>query len=509
MNVGLLLWKSKKFFNLKILVKFIICGLLSSLLFPPFFILPIGFIVFPFLFFLLINEEFQNNNKLFHFNSGLAYGIGMNFVVLIWIKEPFLIDQNTTNLSFFSYLLVIYCSIYFGLSFIVISYFKNSYSKLLLIPVLFVLSEIFKENFFYGFPWVTFALVHSSNNVILNLIYYIGTYGLSYFTILVFLIPASIILYYKKSPPSIILKSYILVSLTIVLFCFILIVFRFENITNKEKFFLNVSMVQLNLSQINRTYKTTPENRLKQIIKIISQDNSDLLIFAENSYPYLITNLKDLNFMANSLNKNQSIIIGATKKEDSNFFNTLISIEKNNIQEFAKIKLVPFGEFLPFRKFLHFLDPIVGKSDFRPGDNIRLIKTSENLKIIPIICYEIIFFNDLINKKNINSELLVNITNDAWFGDLSGPYQHFYLSRMRAAEFNKPLIRVSNNGISAIIDNYGFIIDYIPLNKRAIKNSQISIPHFLPNLIYYHPLILVFLFLIFIVAILINRRFND
>ena len=143
MNVGLLLWKSKKFFNLKILVKFIICGLLSSLLFPPFFILPIGFIVFPFLFFLLINEEFQNNNKLFHFNSGLAYGIGMNFVVLIWIKEPFLIDQNTTNLSFFSYLLVIYCSIYFGLLFIVISYFKNSYSKLLLIPVLFVLSEIF------------------------------------------------------------------------------------------------------------------------------------------------------------------------------------------------------------------------------------------------------------------------------------------------------------------------------------------------------------------------------
>ena len=112
MNVGLLLWKSKKFFNLKILVKFIICGLLSSLLFPPFFILPIGFIVFPFIFFLLINEEFQNNNKLFHFNSGLAYGIGMNFVVLIWIKEPFLIDQNTTNLSFFSYLLVIYCSIY-------------------------------------------------------------------------------------------------------------------------------------------------------------------------------------------------------------------------------------------------------------------------------------------------------------------------------------------------------------------------------------------------------------
>ena len=65
---------------------------------------------------------------------------------------------------------------------------------------------------------------------------------------------------------------------------------------------------------------------------------------------------------------------------------------------------------------------------------------------------------------------MINITNDAWFGSISGPYQHFYLSRMRAVEFNKPLIRVSNNGISAIINNKGKIIDYIPLNlKEPLK----------------------------------------
>ena len=89
---------------MKILFKFIILGFLSSLLFPPFFVFPIGFIIFPFLFFLLINNKFQNKNKLFHFISGLCYGIGMNLVVLIWIKEPFLIDQTTRNFHFFSYL---------------------------------------------------------------------------------------------------------------------------------------------------------------------------------------------------------------------------------------------------------------------------------------------------------------------------------------------------------------------------------------------------------------------
>ena len=233
------------------------------------------------------------------------------------------------------------------------------------------------------------------------------------------------------------------------------------------------------------------------------------MIFAENEYPYLITDLDDLNLLTRHLQNHQSIIIGGTIKENSKFFNTLILLEKKNIQKFNKTILVPFGEFLPFRKFLNFLDEIVGINDFTSDNNIRLLETSNNLKILPIICYEIIFLNDLLNLNNINSELLINITNDAWFGDLSGPYQHFYLSRMRAVEFNKPLIRVSNNGITAVMDNYGRIIDYIPLNKRAVVNSIVSIPNSLVNLKSYHSLILVFLFILFILAIIVNRILND
>ena len=144
---------------MKILLKFIILGFLSSLLFPPFFILPIGLIIFPFLFFLLIDKEFQNQNKSFHFISGLSYGISMNFVVLIWIKEPFLIDQTTRNFYFVSYLLVFYCSIYYGLSFFLLSFIKNNFSKLILIPILFVVIEVLREHLGYGFQWITFASI--------------------------------------------------------------------------------------------------------------------------------------------------------------------------------------------------------------------------------------------------------------------------------------------------------------------------------------------------------------
>ena len=128
---------------------------------------------------------------------------------------------------------------------------------------------------------------------------------------------------------------------------------------------------------------------------------------------------------------------------------------------------------------------------------------------MPVICYEIIFFNDLLNNDNFNAELLINITNDSWFGNLSGPYQHFYLSRMRAAEYNKTLIRVSNNCLSAIINNRGEIIDYIPLNIRSIKNFNVFIPYSLTNLTTYHSLIIIFLFFMYLIAIVINRKFND
>ena len=495
---------------MKILSKFVILGFLSSLLFPPFFILPIGFIIFPFLFYLLIDKEFLNKNKSFHFVSGLSYGISMNFVILIWIKEPFFIDQATRNFYFISYLLTFYCSIYYGLSFLILSFIKNNFSKLILIPILFVVIEILREHLGYGFPWITFASIGSGNSYILNLIYYFGTYGLSYFTLVILFLPVVIILFYKKDIKRILLKIYLSVLLSIVLFCIIFIYFRLENENNLEKKLIDVSLAQLNFSLIDKINNNKSNIRHKQIMEIINQNNSDLLVFAENDYPYLVSNLKEFDSITNGLNKNQSIVIGGIKKENFKFYNTLFFIEKNEIQDFEKIILVPFGEFLPFRIFLNFFDKIVGNNDFSPGNKTRLIKTSNNLKMIPIICYEIIFFNNLLNKYNNNSDILINITNDSWFGDFSGSYQHFDLSRMRATEFNKTLIRVSSNGISAVINNKGKVIDYIPLNKKGIKRFKIPIYlNSLPNLKNYHSLILILLFILFIFAIVFNKKNNN
>ena len=186
-----------------------------------------------------------------------------------------------------------------------------------------------------------------------------------------------------------------------------------------------------------------------------------------------ISNLSILNYIKD----NQKVIIGASRLNNNKLYNSFLYLEKNNTQIFDKEILVPFGEFLPFRNYLKFMENISGNIDFTSGQNNRLISNSD-INILPIICYEIIFNKILkdINKNNI--DILINITNDSWFGDKIGPYQHFYHSRMRAIISNKFLIRVSNNGISAIIDNNGKILQSSKLNVKTNLYNKLHLKYF-------------------------------
>ena len=198
------------------------------------------------------------------------------------------------------------------------------------------------------------------------------------------------------------------------------------------------------------------------------------MFLAENNLPYIVNDINQIE-LDKLLKPNQTLIIGATRNENKKYFNSLLIVEKNNTYFFDKKILVPFGEFIPFRSHLGFMDFIAGSSDFNTGSKDRFIEIKDQYTFIPIICYEIIFFWKLLNETNNFSDLIVNITNDAWFGNFVGPYQHLYLTKMRAAEFNKPLVRVSNNGITAIFDNNGKILSSTKLNKKEIVDFNLEI----------------------------------
>jgi len=457
--------------------------------------LPLGFVIFPYLIILISNLSNQKSFFTFFFN-GFLFGLGFLIIYLSWVHSPFLVYEATEGYAFLALLLPVFLSIFFGLGFVIYKYLVLKFHIILITPFIFVLIEFAISNFIYGFPWVSNSLILSNNIPGFFLIKYLGTITSGYLILLLFLLP--LIFSYFTS----IKKNYkqLLIVYSPLIFFFLLVLFSFvskQKILNKE--------VVLEINQLVNPINSINKKNTEEIIKkLINESKSDYIIFAENNFPYLIDK-NNLNTLNTFIKDNKKVIIGATTIHDGDYYNSFFLLEKNKIQTFDKQILVPFGEFLPFRKYLNFMEIISGSVDYQKGNHERIITTTDNLKILPIICYEIVFdkiFKD-INKKEI--EILVNITNDSWFGTRFGPYQHFYISRIKALVANKPLVRVSNNGISAIIDNNGKIIKSSKLNKISQLKYILKINS---NKSYYHmhTIFTLYLFLIFIFIIIYSKR---
>jgi len=173
------------------------------------------------------------------------------------------------------------------------------------------------------------------------------------------------------------------------------------------------------------------------------------------------------------------IIFGANKLEPitNSYYNSLLIVNNKFeiIRQYNKQKLVPFGEFLPFENvFERFgLKKITeGIGSFKRGVKQKTIKLDQ-LNILPLICYEVIF-TKFIQEANSNTNLIINISEDGWFGDTIGPNQHYAKSIFRAIENGTFLLRSANKGISVILDNKGTAIK--KLNRNEAGNIEMEVP---------------------------------
>ena len=477
---------------------YLILGLLTSLLFPPYFFLPLGFIIFPFLC-LLFDSNRKNNSDLNIFKNFLFFGFGFFISYLFWVKNPFFVFEETKNFFLVFLLLIILLSIILSLTFTIILKLANNIPIIFQIPFMFTISEYIISVLFYGFPWFTFSLVISSNEYLLFLFKFFGTLISSYLIIQIFCIPY---IFFTKMKLNKELRYPVLFIFLPIIY---IIIFNFN--FSKER--LNLNTVNIEIFQLNfknNDSSLSVEKKLNIIINHAQQSTADLLIFGENNFPYLIDDI-ELKIIKDSLKENQTLIIGATRLEDNKFYNSLFNITSTKVTYFDKKILVPFGEFLPLRDSLSFFDKIVGPNNFSKGSIKRIINLPNNISFIPVICYEIVFYWKLINKHNYNSNFIVNITNDFWFGDLLGPYQHFYLTKIRAAEFNKPIIRVSNNGISAVINRNGKVINNTLLNNTSKFKHELLFQDN-KNFVNFHIILKIYFFIIFVLIIFYNLKRN-
>lgn len=209
------------------------------------------------------------------------------------------------------------------------------------------------------------------------------------------------------------------------------------------------------------------------------------VIWPEAPFPFILDREpRALDSITKMLGERTVLITGAIRAEDIEapdangkrvrYFNAMQIYDQNGLQTgYDKVHLVPFGEYLPFEALLRslglrqFVDVIGG---FSAGSHRDMLIARGLPPLIPMICYETIFPSELPRQGN-GSAVMVNITNDAWFGRTPGPYQHFAQARLRAVEQGHALIRSANSGISVVFDPYGRIAGLIPLNVADILDS--------------------------------------
>ncbi len=449
----------------------LLAGALLSLAFSPYDYPVIAIITLAWLFYTVFNSTEKYAGYL-----GYAFGIGMFGAGIYWVHISINVfgGVNLAGALIITFTLVALLSLYPALfAFLYQRLFsnKNIYCFSIIMPTLWVLSEWFRSWIFTGFPWLNIGY-SQIDTPIASLAPLFGQYGVSWFTAFISVLLVALCLAPKQEK---------IIAASILFIAWLgLNVLSGINWTTDRNADLSVALVQ---GAIPQEIKWNPRQRQKTLNTYLSLSekyhDSQLIIWPETAIPILYHQAQEFlqKIKRSEKNKNSDYLVGIPFKDiDSNKFYNGIAVIGSSNDIYYKKHLVPFGEYLPFDEWLRPIFELLMKipmSDFSPGTSKKPVIHAANEIIGVSICYEDIFGEDLILALP-EATILVNISNDAWFGDSIAPHQHLQMSRMRALETGRYILRATNTGISAIIDEKGTIIASSPQFIPHVTSSKVK-----------------------------------
>ncbi len=404
------------------------------------------------------------------FRLGIIAGLSHYLSLMYWIIN---VLSTYGGLNFFIsisvlLLLSLYLAIYTGIFSLLFVSFKNSKIKILFFAGIWVSLEYIREMIFTGMPWGLLGYSQHSRLEIVQIADLTGIYGLSFL-----IVAFNVFLYTLMVKNKEILKNRYFISetLIIILLAYTSVQYGINCLSKysdekQENPEVNVSIIQGNIDQALKWNEGFQEETIDKYIDLSQSSYNtkpEIIVWPETAVPLFFQDNNPLSekIIRMAERSNAYLIFGspAYRIDQGNvrYYNRAwcISPEGRITGQYNKTHLVPFGEYVPLQEFLPFVHRLVpAAGDFSKGksmDPIRLNKISSGI----LICYEVIF-PEIARSQVLNgADILINITNDAWYGYTSAPYQHLYISVFRAIENRRPLIRSANTGISAIVDSTG------------------------------------------------------
>jgi apolipoprotein N-acyltransferase len=359
-----------------------------------------------------------------------------------------------------------------------------------MIPALWVALEYIRSFLFSGFPWELLGYSQFSRLSLIQIADISGVYGVSFLIALSNGVIFTAILCLKKEGwqgkqiPK--LSAGVSAAVFILIFAAVWIYGGWRIRTVDQKISLSRSVraavVQGNIDQSQKWDPAYRFPNTRKYIDLSSSAKADLIVWPETAVPFYFLYHMDMTEMVLTAARDirAYMLLGSPSfvrkgtAEDIEYYNSayLISPEGAVAGKYNKVHLVPFGEYVPFKKWLPFVGKIVEHvGDFTPGKEGNTLLMGDYPLGIQI-CYEIIFPNLSRAMTKNNAALLINITNDAWYGRTAAPYQHFSMTVFRAAENKRSLIRAANTGISGFVDPLGRIIG----STRIFEDAVLACP---------------------------------
>ncbi len=436
-------------------------GALAVLGFAPFYLFPASIISVAGIAYLW----FKVDTPKAAFALGFKYGLGLYVIGIYWIYIS-LHDFGGMPwwfAGFATFCLCAFMALFVGF----VGYLsKKLGTPWLSVPVLWGLSDWVRSWIFTGFPWLTLGYSQVPHSPLAGYMPLVGVYGVSVLTALVASLSMATFVYVRQKSEPIKIRNAIAAITLLLVSGLLLKVVEWTTPIGKP---ISVALIQGNISQTEKWSPETAQNTINQYIEMAQASKAQLIVLPETALPVLSSqidpSIKEA-LSAQAKKNGGGIIVGVVEQDDSTkeYFNSAICFGCPLVSSYRKNHLVPFGEFIPLKQVFGWIyrDWLnMPLSDLSRGGNTQGHMKIVGQKVAMNICYEDVFGEE-IARNNKSSTLMINISNDAWYGQSYAADQHMQFSQARAMETGRMMLRATNTGATAAIDTHGYVLAHAP-----------------------------------------------
>jgi apolipoprotein N-acyltransferase len=421
------------------------------------------------------------------FLVGWWFGFGYFLAGLWWIGNALLVEADSFAWALPLAIIVLPAglAIFYGIAAALARLvWSDGIGRIVALAFGFGAAEWLRTVVFTGFPWNAVGYAAMPSPLLMQPVSIVGLYGMNALAVLVFAMPALLAS-----------RRHVRTGLAIV----VLLVAAdlgfglFRPAPESDGRTLALRIVQPSIDQAEK-WDTAVRDRIFKTYLDMSvapaapgKRPPAVIVWPETAVPFLFTDRPDgLAALGEALKDGQTLLAGIVRAEggagdsgDGRYYNSIVAIDDRGeiAAAYDKMHLVPFGEYLPFEALLTRLGMktiVTTPVSFSPGTARKTIDLASGIRLLPLICYEAIFPAE-VSAQAPAADLILNVTNDAWFGDTPGPYQHFRQAQTRAVENGLPLVRAANNGISAVVGADGRILDGFALDAVGSLDVEVAI----------------------------------